>query len=551
MTLSATLGLNNAPFLAGLGGAGAALGGFKGLLGGMLGPLAAVSGGLLTIAGAAQALRRAVDEAAQMEDLEGSFATLLGSAEAGARRMRDLATAAAETPFDLVGLASTSRLLQAFTGDALATGAGLRLVGDSAAAVNQPLEAVGMWMGRLYASLREGQPLGEPIQNLTQLGLISGETRRALMAMQGQALDAAATMGVLETAFGRNAGAMARLAETYNGRMSTLKDTVSALYRELGTPIRDALKPMLEDSTKRLEGMVPTARRVGLEIGAALQVAGTAMAAGTWPQLLGDVVTVALSGAVNTFSGLLVGGMAAVLMSFTKPGFWAGLGEAVLGSLTAIGGKLLELFLKPAAALSAAILSVVERAKEEIGKIPVIGEKTGLSGYKAASFAELYEGAQAAGFGGITPADSAREAERMQAAGIERMIANFDEIREAFKEGFATGNLLDVEGIKARLGDALSEARSALEEAQKRSAEDAKAKPAAADSTSGAGLAGLGQLTADRLARIGGFIGGTGGPAVDYARRTAQATERLVTDLKQLPAQIARVLPAGGPAAWA
>jgi hypothetical protein len=38
----------------------------------------------------------------------------------------------------------------------------------------------------------------------------------------------------------------------------------------------------------------------------------------------------------------------------------------------------------------------------------------------------------------------------------------------------------------------------------------------------------------DRLARVGGFIGGGGGPALDYHRRTAAATERTAAALQSL-----------------
>lgn len=39
----------------------------------------------------------------------------------------------------------------------------------------------------------------------------------------------------------------------------------------------------------------------------------------------------------------------------------------------------------------------------------------------------------------------------------------------------------------------------------------------------------------DRLARIGGFIGGPGGPALDYARRTARGVEQLVGLIRLVP----------------
>lgn len=47
--------------------------------------------------------------------------------------------------------------------------------------------------------------------------------------------------------------------------------------------------------------------------------------------------------------------------------------------------------------------------------------------------------------------------------------------------------------------------------------------------------AGAGRLgEGDRLARVGGFIGGGGGPALDYHRRTAAATEKAAQTLQTL-----------------
>jgi len=546
VNLFATLGLNSLPFLRGLGQAGAGLAGFRTLLSSVVAPLAGMTAAFLGVSSAAGALKRAVGEAAQMEDLEGSFTTLLGSAAAAQARMKELADFAAQTPFDMPGIAATSKLLQSFTGDALATGEGLRLVGDAAAAVGQPLEAVSMWFGRLYAALREGQPLGEPLQNLTQLGLVSGDVRKQLMALQGTALDSAAVMDALQQAFGRNTGAMERLSQTFNGRLSTLQDTLGALYRELGTPIRDALKPFLERSTKQLEGLVPMAQRVGEQIGAALNLAGVAMANGTWPQLLGDVVAVALGGAVNTFSGALVGAIAGALSLFTSGEFWKG---AAVG-ITALGAALLQAFMRPLTYLQAGMDTIVGKLFEAIGKIPVVGEKMGLEGFKGASFEENLADREKNGFFLRDAAESAT-ADAIALTGFDpaKLTATFQEAAETFKEGFRTGDIFDVSAMRERLAEAFAGAREAMAATREKS-EDAPATGGGA-SDAASSTKGLGDLMADRLAKIGGFIGGAGGPALDYARRTATATERVANDIRQLPGQLARILPATPGATWA
>jgi hypothetical protein len=54
----------------------------------------------------------------------------------------------------------------------------------------------------------------------------------------------------------------------------------------------------------------------------------------------------------------------------------------------------------------------------------------------------------------------------------------------------------------------------------------------------------------DRLARVGGFIGGGGGPALDYQRRTMAATEKSALTLQTLVQRWAGPNAAPGPALW-
>jgi len=124
---------------------------------------------------------------ASMETLSLSFRTLLGSATAAQDRIEDLTQFAASTPFQIREIADASRLLQALTGNALSSGEGLRVVGDAAAAAGRGFQETAMWVGRLYQGLQNGLPLGEPLMRLTEMGLVTGETRRELEALSGVA----------------------------------------------------------------------------------------------------------------------------------------------------------------------------------------------------------------------------------------------------------------------------------------------------------------------------------------------------------------------------
>lgn len=188
------------------------------------------------------AIREGVRYNATIEQQSSAFETLLGSADRARERIAALVDFAAKTPFELPEIVNASKLLQSFTKNALSTGDGLRLVGDAAAAVGAPIGAVAMWMGRLYAALQQGAPLGEPIQNLTQLGLISGKARGELFKLQGQAQTTSEVMEVMRNAFGFTSGAMERQAGTLNGLLSTMHDSLAALYGAATKGLAERLK---------------------------------------------------------------------------------------------------------------------------------------------------------------------------------------------------------------------------------------------------------------------------------------------------------------------
>jgi hypothetical protein len=273
---------------------------------------------------------------ATLEQQGVAFRTLLGSAKAAEDRMRGLVKFAAETPFELPQVVQASKLLQAFTGDALASGEGLRMVGDAAAAVGAPFEAVAMWMGRLYAALRQGATIGEPIQNLTQLGLISNEARKQLFALQGRALSTGDALAVMSKNFGQYAGAMAAQSKTFNGQLSTLNDNISVMAGELSKPIFDKFSAGMatangemqtfKDFMKELPGSVATVATV---IGALGGVIGIGAAATVAVQggglLLGGIIAAKFAGALATAPlWAVAGGLFAVAAA-------AALGIAVSG----------------------------------------------------------------------------------------------------------------------------------------------------------------------------------------------------------------------------
>lgn len=241
------------------GAMGKALAGFRDSVAGL-------KGGLVGVAAAGLAMRKALGEAGEFEKLTTQFDVLLGSADAARERMEELARFGASTPFELAEVAKASVTLQTLTNGALATRRGLRMVGDLAAGAGQGFEELAVHVGRLYDGLMNGRPVGQSMARLQELGIISGDVRGRIEALQKAGADGAQVWGVAASAFGRFSGMMDKQSGTLFGVLSNLRDQFDALARQMGEPIADALKPVLADLVKNAAAYEQTARRVGESI---------------------------------------------------------------------------------------------------------------------------------------------------------------------------------------------------------------------------------------------------------------------------------------------
>jgi len=304
---------------AGLRAIGSAASSLKATLAG----IAASVGGLVSLGAAIQ---QSVKFNAELEQQAVAFKTLLGNAEAASRRMAELAKFAAQTPFELPEIVQASKVLQSLTNGALASGDGLRLVGDAAAATGRPLEEVAMWVGRLYAGLQSGTPVGEATLRLIEMGLISGTTARKLNDLAESGQGAGEAMTILRDTFGRLGGAMADQSQTFSGLLSTLRDTFNMALADIGKPLFDALKigiaaliPVIEDVGSKISAWVTLAIRswqdgrlseiIGLTIEAGVEI-GTEAFKELSSKVIGFFTDQRIANAIGNATMTLVAGTA-------------------------------------------------------------------------------------------------------------------------------------------------------------------------------------------------------------------------------------------------
>ena len=207
----------------------------------------AVAGGLIAVGAAALGLgAKAVSLAAEIEQVEVAFSTLLGSEEATGKMIKNLQDFAASTPFQFPGLADAARSLVAFGVDADETIPTLKRIGDISAGISAPIGDI----AEIYGKARvQGRLFAEDINQLTGRGIpIIGELAKQFGVSESEVRKLTESGLVnfehLEQAFialtsegGKFEGMMEAQSQTVAGKWSTLKDNIGLTLTSIGQTI--------------------------------------------------------------------------------------------------------------------------------------------------------------------------------------------------------------------------------------------------------------------------------------------------------------------------
>lgn len=240
----------------------------------------------------------------QFEQFETQFKVLLGSADAAKARISELSDFARTTPFELPEVVKASATLETLTQGALATGEGLRMVGDVAAGTGVPMDELAVTMGRLYDSVQSGRSVGEELARLQEIGAVSGETRSQIEAMLEAGVDGAVIWETVADGMGRYSGMMEEQSATVGGALSNISDGLGAMKRNIMQGIFDAAKP----------GIMAFASWLGSEgVQGAVQKAGAAL--GVFMTFIGTTVISGITALVQT-----IGPLVPVIIDFVQQG---------------------------------------------------------------------------------------------------------------------------------------------------------------------------------------------------------------------------------------
>jgi tape measure domain-containing protein len=198
----------------------------------------------------AEVVKSGVDYNATMESYLTNFKVMLGSEEAAATKLSEIRKMAASTPFSLDDLTSGTQTLLQFGIAADDTTGVLQRLGDISLGNAEKLQT----LTRAYGKMSSAQKVTLENVNMmidagfNPLNQICDATGESMSDLYKRISDGKVSFSELETAVeaatsqgGQFYNGMLEASQTFSGRMSTLKDNVSALTGELTSGLFAAL----------------------------------------------------------------------------------------------------------------------------------------------------------------------------------------------------------------------------------------------------------------------------------------------------------------------
>jgi len=213
------------------------------------------AGAIAAATGVGALVKMAVSAAAQYEQSQIAFTTMLGSIEEAEKMLKDLADFAKRTPFELTGIESSAKQLLAMgieADDILPT---LKMLGDVSAGVNVPLDRLALNLGQVATQgkltgreLRDFAVAGVPL--LAVLADQMGKTKEEITAMVSAGEvgfpEVVEAFQAMTSEGGQFANLMDKQAASLTGMISNLKDSWDLFLRGEGQQLLEWGKKFVE-----------------------------------------------------------------------------------------------------------------------------------------------------------------------------------------------------------------------------------------------------------------------------------------------------------------
>lgn len=199
--------------------------------------------------------RQVMSVRGEFQQLEVAFTTLLGSEQKANNLMQQLTKTAATTPFDLQSVSKGAKQLLAYGTAAEDVNDILVHLGDIAAGLSQPLDALvylygtTMTQGKMMTmDLRQFQNRGIPIadQLAKQFGVAKSEVQGLVSSGRVTAEEFHKAIMAMSSDGGKFGGLMAAQSKTISGQISNIEDSISMMFNDIGKKSEGGINVMLE-----------------------------------------------------------------------------------------------------------------------------------------------------------------------------------------------------------------------------------------------------------------------------------------------------------------
>ncbi len=540
------MSLNASGFVNPLRGAQTAMSGFKSTLSSLAAPLLALAGA----ASVGALIGKSIQKAADVEQMQASFAVLTQSTSAAAAMIKQLQQISASTHLSLPGLGSAAQTLLSFGLETSKVVPALRMLGDVSGGNSDRFASLALVFGQTASAGKlMGQDLLQyinagfnPLQEISKrTGKSMGELRKEVeagnitFAQVSQAFTDATSKG------GKFFGFTEAMGRTWNGLMMKLQASIETIMREFGQPVMDALKPFLSSAIKLTDKLAVKSREWGKAVGDAIRVTYQLFKSGDLGTAAGLALKIGFAQATNFLFGALKGIFTASisLLADGISGAFSFLGNGA--ALTGLGLVLDGIATTFGAELQKAVIDAFTGLKISIGGktlVDVLPKDVADTMKHSANISED-AGQQRVAMGASMLSDAM---EGSGAALRDSLLKAFDKFRLEIRETNLFGPQLAEWGaqLKKMISDAIP---SALKHAP-RKPERHVAKDGL-NHLDGVGSGAAKLLDGDRLAKIGLFIR-KGGAQGDHAKKTAENTTQLVRWQSKLYERLGSVLKSGG-----
>lgn len=522
MKLSAIMTLNAAGFTNPLNT-------LRSALGSTVGQLAALAGVTASVAGALAGIKRALDFGSEMSDM----AAVTGMA---VDEMVVLRQALQDTGVGAGSLRTVVSYLQR----------SLSGINEDGGQTGDVFKQLGLDMETLRG-MTTTQQIDAIGKALSGLGNESDRTA-AVMAIFGRSgammKSFFASPTAIETAKKSLGGMPSLLAENANlfDGIADAMGRVKAKGSGLFVGIAAGLAPALKSATDAIDGIDLSG--FGLRIGESISMGLEILRSGQAGDILKQALEIGFKGAINTFATGMQAVGVGVLAIFSDAGLWKSAWAVATSTLQAafmgVVGTLMKVFSAPIVYLRSSMDKIVGELFEALGRIPGVGRLLGIEDFSAKSIGDyMAENEQSVAqwsdaFLGAASTEIAEAGVALQ--DLKREVGElFSTVAES-----GTVEIFDVSGLRAQLDSQLDQIAARVRARREELA------AAAGGAAAGGGQVALNsvskgkfEVSSDRLAKIGLFVGGSGA-SMDYARRTTRATERTAAAVERWLGMAAR-----------